>query len=272
MRIKKTDQNFVRNGFKLSMSDKEITAVIIDDNEDAIALLEIYLQAFKEIKVLDSTTNPQRGVKIIKKLVPDIVFLDIDMPEMNGLEIGQIILDSNLKTEVVYTTAHSQYAFPALTIKPLDYLVKPFGPAELISVINRFKNKQKTDEFERKMDMLIRTKRMNPKIKLPNRNGFVLINPEDVMVIRSEGNYCRIFLKTGKEEEITLNIFKAAEMLNSPNILKAHRSAYVNMQYIKRIEKRKRVVYLTHEQFSLEEPMNRAALSYFEKLNCFPIT
>jgi DNA-binding LytR/AlgR family response regulator len=248
------------------MRDKEITAVIIDDNEDAIALLGIYLQAFKEIKVLDSTTSPQKGVKIIRKLIPNIVFLDIDMPEMNGLEVGQIILESNIKTEVVFTTAHSQYAFPALTIKPLDYLVKPFGPAELISVINRFKNKQKTDEFERKMDLFIRTKQMSPKMKLPNRNGFALINPEDVMAIRAEGNYCRIYLKTGKEEEITQNIIKVAEMLNSPNILKAHRSAYINMQY------RKRIVYLTHEQFSMEEPMNRSALAYFEKINCFPIT
>lgn len=253
------------------MSDK-ITAVIIDDNEDAIALLEIYLQAFKEIKVVGSTVSPQKGVKIIHKLIPDIVFLDIDMPEMNGLEVGQIILDSHLKTEVVFTTAHSQYAFPALNIKPLDYLVKPFGPAELIAVINRFKNKQKTKEFERKMDLFIRAKKINHKIKLTNRNGFVLINPNDIMLIRAEGNYCRIYLKTGKDEEITQTIIKVAELLNSSNILRAHRSAYVNTQYITRIDKKRRVVYLTHEQFSLEEVMNRSALAYFEKLNCFPIT
>lgn len=254
------------------MVEKEITAVIIDDNEDAISLLEIYLQAFKEIKVVDSTTNPQRGVKIIKKVLPDIVFLDIDMPEMNGLEIGQIILESELKSEVVFTTAHSQYAFNALNIKPLDYLVKPFGPADLISVINRFKNKMKAEEFERRMDFFMRTNRVIPKIKLTTRSGIVLVNPDDVMLIRSELNYCRLFLKDGREELITQNIVKVAETLDSPNILKANRSAYINLQYLKRIEKRRKLCHLKHNDVALEEPISRPSLMYFEKLNCFPIT
>lgn len=254
------------------MSDKEIRAVIIDDNEDAISLLEIYLQAFDEIEVLDSTTNPQKGVKIIKKLLPDVVFLDIDMPEMNGLEVGQILLESDIKTEVVFTTAHSQYAFNALNIKPLDYLIKPFGPADIISVINRFKNKVKNEEFERRMDFFMRTNRVIPKIKLNTRTGIVLINPDDVMLIRSEANYCKIYLKDGREEFIMHNIAKVVELLDSPNILKANRSAYLNSHYLKRIAKRKRLCLLQHKDVVLEESINRASLIYFEKLNCFPIT
>ncbi|PTN08839.1 LytTR family DNA-binding domain-containing protein [Mangrovibacterium marinum] len=254
------------------MSEKQITAIIIDDNEDAIALLQIYLQAFHEIKLLGTSLSPRKGLKMIKKLAPDMVFLDIDMPDMNGLELGQIVLESDIKTEIVFTTAHSQYAFPALTIKPLDYLVKPFSPADLITVINRFKQKQKTEEFERKMDLLIRTKQLTPKIKLSNRNGFLLVNPDDVMLIRAEGNYCRIFLKNGKDEEVTQAFFIVADLLNSPNIVKANRSAFLNIQYITRIEKKRKVVCLTHQKFSIEEPMNRSALSYFEKLNCFPIS
>jgi len=254
------------------MIDREITAVIIDDDEDAISLLEIYLQAFKEIKVVDSSTSPQRGVKIIKKVLPDIVFLDIDMPEMNGLEVGQIILESEIKTEVVFTTAHSHYAFNALSVKPLDYLVKPFGPAALISVINRFKNKLKNEEFERRMDFFMRTNRVLPKIKLHTRTGIVFINPDEVMLIRSDGNYCRLYLKDGREEPIIHNIVYVVETLDSPNIIKANRSAYINVQYLKRIEKRKRVCHLKSNQVTLEESISRPGLVYFEKLNCFPIT
>jgi len=254
------------------MTEQQITAVIIDDNEDAIALLEIYLKAFKEIKIVGSTLNPHQGVKIIKKTIPDIVFLDIDMPEMNGLEVGQIIYDSKLKTEIVFTTAHSQYAFPALTIKPLDYLVKPFGPSDLISVINRYRNKIKNKEFERKMDLFVRTRQVTPKVKLSDKDGFVFVSPDDIMLIRSEGNYSRIFLKDGTDDLITQNISIIAEALDSPNIIKASRSALINIQYLKRIEKRKRICTLIWENITLEECINKTNFAYFEKLNCFPIT
>ena len=88
----------------------------------------------------------------------------------------------------------------------------------------------KAEEFERRMDFFMRTNRVIPKIKLTTRSGIVLVNPDDVMLIRSEGNYCRLFLKDGREEQITQNIVKVAEALDSPNILKANRSAYINLQ------------------------------------------
>lgn len=253
------------------MVENSIKAVIIDDNEDAVALLEIYLQAFKEIQVLESTTNPQKGLRIIKKLIPDIVFLDIDMPEMNGLELGQAIFESDLKTEIVFTTAHSQYAFNALNIKPLDYLVKPFGPSEIISVINRYQTKQKNEEFERRMNFFMQNNKVISKIKLPTKSGIILVNPEDVMLVRSEGNSSRLYLKDGKDEFIVYNIAKVLESFNSPNIIKANRSALINLQYLKRIEKKRRVCHLKYNEISYEESINKPGLNYFEKLNCFPI-
>ena len=72
-----------------------------------------------------------------------ILFLDIDMPDINGLEVAEVIKDNQLSTEIVFTTAHSKYAFKSLNLEPLDYLVKPFGPEELISVVNRYKTRTK---------------------------------------------------------------------------------------------------------------------------------
>lgn len=254
------------------MLENSIKAVIIDDNEDAVALLEIYLQAFKEIQVLESTTNPHKGLRIIKRLNPDIVFLDIDMPEMNGLELGQIIFESDLKTEVVFTTAHSQYAFNALNIKPLDYLIKPFGPSEIISVINRFTTKQKKLEFERRMDFFMRNNKVITKIKLSTRNGFTLVNPEDIILVRAEGPFSRIFLKDGKQEVIIYKIPRMQEALASQNFIKANRSAIINLQYLKRIEKKGKCCYLKYNEISYEEKINAEGMRYFETINCFPIS
>lgn len=254
------------------MLENSIKAVIIDDNEDAVALLEIYLQAFKEIQVLESTTNPHKGLKIVKRLNPDIVFLDIDMPEMNGLELGQVIFESELKTEVVFTTAHSQYAFNALNIKPLDYLIKPFGPSEIIAVINRFTTKQKNLDFERRMDFFMRNNKVITRIKLSTKSGVIFVNPEDIIIIRAEGAGCSVFLKDGKQESVTYNISRVKQAINSSNLIKANRSALINLQYLKRIEKKGKRCYLKYNELTFEESINRTGMAYLETINCFPIS
>ncbi|MGQ8337626.1 LytR/AlgR family response regulator transcription factor [Sunxiuqinia sp. A32] len=254
------------------MIEDKITSMIIDDEEEAISLLEIYLQPFHEIDVIEKTTNPQKGIKLIRRKMPNIVFLDIDMPEINGLEVAQMIKDYKLDTEIVFTTAYSEYAYNALKVQPLDYLIKPFGPEELISVINRYKTKTKRKELERRMDIFVKNNKSNPKIKFPTRSGIVLLNPDNIMLLRSENNYTLIFTTDDNSELITLNVLKVIDMIDTPSFVKVNRSAYVNLQYLRRIERKRRTCILQHKDVSLEEPLNRTGLSFFEKLNCFPIT
>jgi len=252
--------------------ERKITAIIIEDDEEAISLLEIYLQAYEEIEIIDKTTNPQEGIELLEKKIPNVVFLDIDMPEVNGLKVAQIIKENDLRTEVVFTTAHSHYAFKALHVEPLDYLIKPFGPEELISVINRLKSKITQRELEQRMDFLMKSNKAIPKVKLPTRTGIIFIHPEDIMLFLAESNYCRIFTKDGKEELITQNIYKVVSVIDSPAILKANRSAYVNVQYLKKIQKKTKICILKHNDIKLEVRINQSILSFFEKLNCFPIS
>lgn len=254
------------------MVSKIITAIIIEDDLEAISLLEIYLKAFQEIEVVDKTTNPKQGIKLLKKKMPDMVFLDIDMPEINGLEVAEAIKEDHLNTEIIFTTAHSKYAFKSLKVEPLDYLVKPFGPEELISVINRFKTKAKRKELERQMDIFIRTNRINPKIKLTTKAGIVFINPDEIMLIQAGTNHSNIYLKNGSVELITQNVYKIVELIDSPCFVKANRSSYVNIQYLRRIDRKNKICILNHQDVIIEEPINRPSLTFFEKLKCFPIT
>lgn len=245
--------------------------MIIEDDEEALSLLEIYLQAFNEIELIEKTTSPQKGIRLLKKKNPDIVFLDIDMPDIDGLEVAKIIRENDLRTEVVFTTAHSRYAHQAIHFQPLDYLLKPFGPEDIISVINRYQDRIKRKELERRMDLLMRTNKVIPKIKLPSRTGIMFINPDDIMLCEAESNYCRIYMKDGEEEVIMLNVLKVVSILSSNRFFKVSRSAYINLQYLKRIEKRNRTCILTYKDLTLETKIMKSSLSYFEKLNCFPI-
>ncbi len=253
------------------MEKKVITAIIIEDDEKALSLLDIFLQAFEELEVIEKTTRPQVGLRLLKKHVPNIVFLDIDMPGLNGLEVAQVIRDKGLKTEVVFTTAHSRYAMKAIGIEPLDYLIKPFGPDELLSVINRYKAKVKTKYLEKRMDILINNNKSVPKARLTTRTGIIFINPDDVILIQAESNYCRIFTINKREELITLNINRVVTILDTAGIMKVSRSAYINMKYLKKIEKKNKTCLLQYKDIKLETSISRSGLSYIEKMDCFPI-
>ncbi len=253
------------------MVDERISAIIIDDEEEAISLLEIYLQPFSEIEVIDKTSSPQKGIRLVKRKMPDIVFLDIDMPEIDGLEVANLIKENKLKTEVVFTTAHSDYAFRALKVEPLDYLVKPFGPEELISVINQYKTKSKRKELDRRMDIFVKNNKNNPKIKFPTRFGAIMIDPDEIMLLRVENNHTLVFTTDGHSEVVALSILKVINLIDSPSFVKVNRSAYVNLHYLRRIERKSKICVLQHKDINLEETLNRTGLAFFEKLNCFPI-
>lgn len=253
------------------MIERNITAIIIEDDEEALSLLEIYLQAFNEIELIAKTTSPQKGIQLLTKKNPDMVFLDIDMPDIDGLEVAETIKENDLKTEVVFTTAHSKYAFRALRVEPLDYLLKPFGPEEIIAVINRYQTKVKRKELERRMDFLMKTSRVLPKIKLPTRTGVIFIDPDDIMLYKTESNYCLIYTREGEEELIMLNIFNVVSAVNSKRVLKVSRSAYVNLQYLKKIEKRTMTCILNYKDLTIETKIKRSSLAFFEKLQFFPI-
>jgi DNA-binding LytR/AlgR family response regulator len=253
------------------MIERNITAIIIEDDEEALSLLEIYLQAFEEIELIAKTTSPEKGIQFLKKNNPNIVFLDIDMPDIDGLEVAETIRENDLKTEVVFTTAYNKYAYRALHVEPLDYLLKPFGPEEIITVINRYQTKIKRKELERRMDFLMKNNKAIPKVKLPTRTGIVFINPDDIMLYKADLNYCRIYMKDGEEELIMLNINKVISVINSNRVFKVNRSAYINLQYLKKIDRKTRVCLLNYKNLTLKTRIKRSSLSYVEKLNCFLI-
>ncbi|MGE4587286.1 MAG: LytR/AlgR family response regulator transcription factor [Mangrovibacterium sp.] len=252
-------------------TDGNITTILIDDDTEALALLELYLKNFPEILLIDRTTNPIEGVRLLKKNSPDLVFLDIDMPDLNGLAVAETIRENNLNTEVVFTTAHSHYAYQSLHLHPLDYLIKPFGPDDLHAVLSRYKEKSKNQELERKIDFLLRENKPISKIRLPVRTGVIFVDPEDIMLFQTESNNCRIYTKQGEEELILMNICKLVFLINSPAIFNLSRSTSINIKYLTRIDKKTRTCILQYNEVSLKARIRKSRLSWFERNSSFPI-
>ncbi|MCK9216890.1 MAG: response regulator [Firmicutes bacterium] len=118
-------------------------AILIDDEPIALEVLESILSSFKEIEIIKSYTKPNEVLGEIGELQPDVVFLDIEMGEINGLELAESLMRKHNNLEIVFITAYSQYAVEAFEINAIDYLLKPIQKKRLINTIKRLKKKSK---------------------------------------------------------------------------------------------------------------------------------
>ncbi len=250
-------------------NQQTISAIIIDDEPQAIHLLEIYLRHFRSIEVIGKETHAKEGLKLIREMLPDLVFLDIDMPEMNGLQIAHKIQDDNFQSEIVFTTAHKHYAYEALDIEPLDFLTKPFCIEDLEIVLKKYQAKAEKKKLERKLERFIHQKENPLKIKLPSSNGILLIDTRDIVLIKSNSKNCTIYLQDGQVETISRNLSVMMELLNSPVFYPISRQAIININYLKGLDKKNSKCILYFNQSSQSEIITKNFLQSFEKLDFF---
>lgn len=246
-----------------------ISAIIIDDEPEAINLLEMYLRQFPFIQVTGKETDAAKGLELVTETLPELVFLDIDMPEMNGLQVAGEIRAGNLYSEIIFTTAHQHYAYDALGVEPLDFLTKPFCVADLQIVIQKYKLKTEKKKLDRKLDSFIHSQANGPQIKLPSTIGILIVALKDIVILRSKSNNCMIYLQDGTVETITRNLYKVAGLLNSQAFFQVSRAAYINLNYLKRVDKKNSKCLMVFNQTSIEEPITKGQLVLLDKFNEF---
>lgn len=137
------------------MGNKEsIKTVIIDDELRALNRMKILLKNFPEIEVEAQITSPEQGLQFLLENEPDLIFLDVEMPDLTGLEIAEEINKRVLKTKIVFVTSHDHYAIKAIKNDAFDYLLKPVSIDELKIAIERFKAKLHSNLSKREFEII----------------------------------------------------------------------------------------------------------------------
>lgn len=136
------------------MKPLKIKTVLVDDEERALKRMQILLSKFKEIEVLETINDATYAIEFIIETVPDLVFLDIEMPGKTGLEIAKEIKKNNLQTKIIFMTAHEHYAIKAIKVEAFDYLLKPIGIDELKSTLNRYHSESQTKFTKREIEII----------------------------------------------------------------------------------------------------------------------
>ena len=214
-----------------------IKAVIIDDEQLAIESLQWEIENFsQEVKVIETFTNPKDAISGINYLKPDLVFLDIEMPEIDGFQLLQLLDYKNF--DLIITTAYNQYAIQAFKANAIDYLLKPIDPDDLTQAIEKIKNRQSsqtsTKNIETVLNNLIKDNlQKTKKIPLGLSNKIILVDYEDILYCKSDGSYTTIFMRNGDEHVVSKNIKHIEELLPDTVFLRIHKSYIVNLNEIK---------------------------------------
>lgn len=216
-----------------------LRAILIDDEQAALNALEIDLNKHcaSEVTVLEKCASPIDGMKAIRKHKPDLVFLDIEMPEMTGFEMLDIL--GKIDCQVVFVSGFNQYAVKAFEISAIDYLLKPVDKDRLLKAVKKVKQATEKISTEQLQVLInnINPKETNKKIAIPSLkssiNGYDFIPVNSIMYCIAEGNFTYLHLNNSTKSILASRPLKRIqEWLPKDTFFRAHTSHLINRNFI----------------------------------------
>ncbi|TRZ51023.1 DNA-binding response regulator [bacterium] len=217
------------------------TAIIIDDEPNAIASLNLMIKEFlsDRIKVVDTATSVKQGAEKIKKHKPELVFLDIEMPNDKGFELFKYF-DQDVNFDVIFTTAYEQYMIDALRRSALDYLLKPVQWLEIRDSLKRLEQRKAQDVPLRQIEMQLANLQPNydlNKIAIPTANGYEMFAVREILYCEGDGNYSRIVTTSERTVVVSKTLQWLEETLPMDFFFRIHKSHIVNLGHVKTYDK-----------------------------------
>lgn len=232
----------------------KLKAAIIDNELHAIETLTYDLENCHgdHLEVVFTESNPVEGLKRVRREVPDLLFLDINMPSMTGLDLIELIAD--LPTRVVFTTAHVHYAPEAVETHAAAYLVKPVTREDLKRVVSRI-HEQITNQGA-----------SHQKIQIPDSQGISLVNPSEILYCRARDNYCEFLLIDNKRLLSSKHLGAYEQVLPPSDFLRVHKSFIINLSRVKRLERTQHleVIMANGDPIPVARSRRHEVLAYFQ--------
>lgn len=214
-----------------------LKAILIDDEESNLsALKEKLIKHCPQVQIIACCENAQQGIDAINALQPDVVFLDIEMPVMNGFIMLQQL--SNRNFELIFVTAYDHYAIKAIRYSALDYLVKPIEIEDLKVAVERAAEKrnhsQPNQQLELLLENLLPKKTQYRRIAIPTLEGLQFIKVEEIIYLEASINYTHIFLMDSHKYTVCRTLKDFEDMLPAENFLRIHNSYVINKNFVEK--------------------------------------
>ena len=218
-----------------------IKCVIVDDESKAREILVEMLKLYcSDVEVIGQAHNVHSGYELINNLNPDLVLLDIKMPDGSGFDLLNKFNKINFK--VIFITAHEEYAIKAFRFSALDYILKPIDPNDLISAVEKVSGVENLNDINQQFKTLkdnfyTESNAQEKKIVLKTTENIYIISIKDVIRCQSEKNYTYFYFKNRERVIVSKTLKEFDEILTDYGFLRIHRSHLVNLSYIDRFDK-----------------------------------
>jgi len=238
-----------------------IKTVLIDDEPLARSIVTEYLQAFPEITIAQECNDGFEGIKAITQHKPDLIFLDIQMPKINGFEMLELI---EQPPSVIFTTAFDEYAIKAFESRAIDYLLKPFSRERFEKAVKKWlEQRNKTDQKTATQTLLteeIRQPEERNRIVVREGSNIRIVPVHEVQYIEAYDDYVKIF--TQKEmylKKKTMSFYESS--LDASQFVRVHRSYIINLQQLTKIEPLEKETYLALLKSGVKVPLSKSGYS-----------
>lgn len=211
-----------------------IRAILIDDEKHCLRTLEISLQkSCPEIEIIGSFDSAQKGLEQIRSVHPDLLFLDIEMPNMNGFELLEKL--EHFHFDIIFTTAFDEYALNAFKVSAVDYLLKPISEQDLRTAVDKVLERQNASQ--KQVDKIMEQVKKNlsaeiNKIPINTSRGIDFVNVSDIVYCRAESNYTFIYFTNNAKKLLAKTLKSFEESLPTSHFYRPHQSYIVNLEHV----------------------------------------
>jgi two-component system LytT family response regulator len=245
-----------------------IRAIVVDDEAPSREVMSNYLRDFcTDVEVVAMASSIKSAFRAIQKHNPDVVFLDIEMPDGKGFDLLKMFTKINFR--VIFVTAYAEYAIKAFRVNAADYLLKPVKIDELNAAVEKIRNENKWGYDNEKVAMLLKSLTENislqPTIVVSNIKGFEVLKINEIIMCKADG-YCTNFFLEGNRKVISSkNLKQYEDMLAQYNIVRAHHSYLVNLSHIQSFTRQGEIILSDNNKASLGDSFRNAFIGKFKR-------
>ncbi len=210
----------------------QFNCIILDDEERNVKLLRKILEInCPHLNVVAAETDAKKGISLVKELQPQILFLDVEMPHLNGFETLKVLEPINF--EVIFVTAYGKYAVEAFEHHAAGYVTKPVNTEKLVAAVNAAGQRIEQKNINKNLFSLLESNSRPNKIPLSTSNGLVFVKISDIMYCESSGNYTNFYISDGKVILVSRQLGEYEKLLPETDFIRIHDKYVIQLSFIK---------------------------------------